>query len=205
MVTILASLLLSVTVTSQSTATLAWDANTEADINAYLVQTATTPNGPYGGDTWVNSSTITAVVQNLTPGQTYYFVVRAVNASGLYSGFSNEVSVTMPTGPGSDLCAPVTGRYAVSVFPTNLLRTGSKGPGSNTRFDYQLASPNSPIGLIMIAAGGIVLSSQDGANLTRSGSQWFTMPPSGSYDLTLTATNKQGCTKTVSFGQLNVP
>lgn len=205
MLTTLASLLLSVTVTSQSTATLAWDANTEADINAYLVQTATEHNGPYGGDTWVNSSTITAVVQNLTPGQTYYFVVRAVNTSGLYSAFSNEVSVTMPTGPPVDQCAPVTGKYAVSLFPTSLLKTGNKGPGSNTRFDYQLGSPNSPITTIIVSVDGSALSRQEGVDLTKSAGQWFPMPPSGSHDLTLTATNKQGCTKTVSFGQLVVP
>lgn len=204
-VAVLAGLLLSVTAVNESTLKLGWDANTEPDIASYMVQISKTKGGPYADAASVSGTTITATVTSLEPGTTYYLVVRSINARGFWSGNSNEVSITMPVGPASDECAPVTGQFAVSIFPTFLLKTGNKGPGSQTRFDYQLASPNSPIVLIVIAANAIPLSLQDGTNMTRSGSQWFDMPPTGSYALTITASNRQGCTKTASFGQLVVP
>ena len=205
MVATLAMLLLSVQVQNQSTVSLAWDANTAPNIQFYVVQQAQKQGGPYGGDLYVNGNTITAQVSNLTLGATYYFVVSAIDDRNLWSAKSNEVSITMPVGPTADQCAPITGKYAVSVFPTFLLKTGSKGPGSRTRFDYQVASPNSPITSIIVGIDGAPASRQDGKDLTNSAGQWFGMPPSGSHDLTLTASNDQGCTKTVSFGQLVVP
>ena len=38
-------------------------------------------------------------VTNLSPGQTYYFAIKAYNTAGMESTFSNEVSVTLPLPP----------------------------------------------------------------------------------------------------------
>ncbi len=80
------------TVTSQATssATLTWNANTEANLAGYKVYVGTT-QGLYGPPINVGNVT-TYQVLNLTTGQTYYFAATAVDTSGNESGYSNEVS-----------------------------------------------------------------------------------------------------------------
>lgn len=77
-------------------ATLGWDASVST-ISGYNVYRATVSGGPYtkltsslmGGLTWTDNS--------VTAGQTYFYVVTAVDTTGVESIFSNEVSVTIPT------------------------------------------------------------------------------------------------------------
>ena len=38
-------------------------------------------------------------VTNLSPGQIYYFAIKAYNTAGMESTFSNEVSITLPLPP----------------------------------------------------------------------------------------------------------
>jgi hypothetical protein len=75
---------------------LAWNANTEPDLASYkvywgvasrLYQPATMLPLPHAP---------TATISNLTTGLTYYFAVTAYDASGNESGFSNEVTKTIP-------------------------------------------------------------------------------------------------------------
>jgi chitodextrinase len=41
-----------------------------------------------------------ATVDNLVPGETYFFAAKAYDPAGNYSDFSNEVSTTIPSAPG---------------------------------------------------------------------------------------------------------
>jgi hypothetical protein len=180
-----------------ASATLAWDANTEPDLVGYVVQSASQSGGPYHDS--LTTTEIAASIEGLQPGTRYYFVVRAINALELTSTPSNEVSATTPGLPLDD-CAPVTGRYAVSVFPTSLLRTGSGGPGSKTRFDFQVASPSAPVTSVAVYADGAQLAAMKGDDITALAGMWFPMPPSGTYTLSIAATNEHGCTKRVTYG-----
>lgn len=195
---------LTVTGVDTGSVTLAWDANTEPDLTGYTVQVAKKASGPYSDR--LTTTETHATVDALDPGTTYYFVVRAINALELTSTPSNEVSATTPGLPLDD-CAPVTGRYAVSIFLTSLLKTGSGGPGSRARVLFQLASPNAPITSVGVYADSVLVSRlTKGDDLTDDPGSWFTMPASGSYVLSVTAANNHGCTKTATYGPpLNVP
>ena len=94
---------------AQTSVTLAWNANTEPDIAGYTIYYGTTSgNWP----TSVDVGNVTQyTVNDLTRGSTFYFVVRAYNTEGLYSGPSAEVSAQIPyidgtvapTAPGLEL------------------------------------------------------------------------------------------------------
>lgn len=88
---------------------LAWDPNPETDIACYRLQYGTRP-GNY--EATVETSKTTVTVNGLVEGMTYYFIVQAVNASGLASVPSNEISYLVPSPPN-----PVT---SGTVFPGGL-------------------------------------------------------------------------------------
>ncbi|MFW6180502.1 MAG: fibronectin type III domain-containing protein [Spirochaetota bacterium] len=74
--------------------TLAWDPNPEPDIDCYYLHYGTS-SGNY--EATVNAGdTTTYSVSGLQPGATYYFAVTACNTTGLESGYSNEVTHTVP-------------------------------------------------------------------------------------------------------------
>jgi len=81
--------------------TLAWDAVPEPDIQGYKVHVGTQP-GQYT-QTLDAGTKLSHSVGNLAYGQTYYFSVRAVDATGLESGYSPELTltVTLPKLPPS--------------------------------------------------------------------------------------------------------
>ncbi len=73
--------------------TLQWDANTETDLAGYKLYYGTAP-GVYGSPIVVGKVT-TYTLTGVAPG-TYYFAVTAYNNTGVESGFSNEVTTTIP-------------------------------------------------------------------------------------------------------------
>ena len=82
------------TFTTAGIAKLLWDPHSEPDLAGYKVYVGTNP-GVYGAP--VNIGNITEFeVTNLSRGKTYYFAVTAYDTSGMESGFSNEVSKTVP-------------------------------------------------------------------------------------------------------------
>jgi hypothetical protein len=89
-------LLAMVSLTAQAaTVNLAWDANTEPTLAGYTLYYGTASKA-YSYT--CNASNVThATVMNLTPGQTYYFVVTAYDVFGLESDPSSEISYTVPT------------------------------------------------------------------------------------------------------------
>ena len=85
--------------------TLAWDPNTEPDLDGYMVYYKQVSSGPpYNGtgategDSPIDVGNVTEfTVHGLTDGATYFFVATAYDTEGLESGYSNEVN----TGTGS--------------------------------------------------------------------------------------------------------
>jgi hypothetical protein len=73
---------------------LIWDPNPEPDLAGYEVYIGTSP-GTYTQTTDVGNVT-TFLVSGLSPGETYYFAVRAYDIFANKSSFSNEVSTTIP-------------------------------------------------------------------------------------------------------------
>ncbi len=80
--------------TIQHTVDLSWGASSSSAA-AYNVYRASTSGGPYSRISSAASTYYTdGTVQS---GQTYYYVTTAVDSSGVESGYSNQVSVQVPT------------------------------------------------------------------------------------------------------------
>lgn len=89
------------TVCAQSVS-LRWDANSEADLAGYRIHYGLV-RGSYTAVVDVGRVT-TCTISNLTAGRTYYFAATAYSSAGLSSGYSSEVSYTVPlpnTSPGT--------------------------------------------------------------------------------------------------------
>ena len=79
--------------------TLAWDASPSDDVVRYVVSMGTNSSGPYPQQWPVAGQFNTQlIVPALSPGR-YYFVAQAVNTSNLWSDFSNQLEVLIPTPP----------------------------------------------------------------------------------------------------------
>ena len=78
-------------------ATLTWTASTTQTVVGYNIYRGGQSGGPY---TKLNASPVAAttfVDATVQAGQTYFWVVTAVDSSGTESAFSNEVTATVPT------------------------------------------------------------------------------------------------------------
>jgi len=78
------------TSSSSYTVNLGWNASSSTDVTGYRIHFGTV-SGTYTASIMVENVT-TGTVSGLAEGVTYYFAVSALNASGLESAFSNEVS-----------------------------------------------------------------------------------------------------------------
>jgi subtilase family serine protease len=67
-----------------------------------------TASGAEGASPVATSANTSTVIKNLAPGKTWYFVIKAVNASGA-SGASNEASVAIPLPPAAPASLTATG------------------------------------------------------------------------------------------------
>ncbi len=76
---------------------LAWNPNPETDVTGYRLSYGTSP-GSYS-NTLATGAVTSATVNDLEAGRTYYFAVKAVNAAGLQSVASNEISYAVPAAP----------------------------------------------------------------------------------------------------------
>ena len=85
---------LAITTPASTKATLTWDPNVESDLAGYKVYVGTAA-GTYGAPVDVGKVTTFEVI-NLSSGQTYYFAVTAYDTASNVSGYSNEVSKSVP-------------------------------------------------------------------------------------------------------------
>ena len=109
---------------------------------AYVVLHGT-KSGTYTKETLVAGTTTTADIQNLTVGTTYYFVVKAVDASGMRSAPTNQVSVsvTAPTTPSTPPPPPPETETPTEPTPQPV----GMPSGSALRPVPKLASPSGTI------------------------------------------------------------
>lgn len=146
--------------------TLAWDYAPHTNLSSFHVK--------YGlaSGAWTNSFPVptnftTAAVNGLLPGFRYFFIVTAMNVSGLESDPSNEVGHTVPgSGPVPD---PVVGLVIVSI-------TNSPSPPSSVNFylEAEAAFIVAPMVLVddATARGGRYIRSTSGD----IGTATFTFP-----------------------------
>ena len=85
--------------------TLGWDANTEPDIDHYVVYWGTDFDPPYPNNSedegdFIDANTTTYTVTGLAEGTVYYFAATAFDTEGLESEYSNVVSAEIPGGSG---------------------------------------------------------------------------------------------------------
>ena len=127
--------------------TLNWNPIPNEGITGYNVYYGT-QSGSYGNSQGYDSSVTNVVIQGLNGGQTYYFVVNAVDQYGNQSPYSNEVS-TKTVNP-APMVAPDTGLYsdgnnqpyAMQIRRTPSTVYGQLGGGFFARFDKLDASIN---------------------------------------------------------------
>jgi predicted phage tail protein len=76
---------------------LSWNFSTSANVTGYNVYRGTTYAGPYSK---INSGGLVAsslyTDSNVSSGNTYYYVVTAVDSSGAESGYSNQTQAVVP-------------------------------------------------------------------------------------------------------------
>jgi fibronectin type 3 domain-containing protein len=80
----------------QHSVSLSWNASTSLNVVAYNIYRATVSGGSYGLQNSMNAST-TYTDKTVQSGQTYYYVVTAVDSAGAESGYSNQVQAIIPT------------------------------------------------------------------------------------------------------------
>jgi hypothetical protein len=128
---------------AQNAVTLAWDANTEADLGGYKIYYGTS-RGTYPFIVDAGNVT-TQTVTNLQESVTYYFSATAYNTAGLESDFSTEISHTI-TVPAR---AATTATLASSQNPA--------APGQTVVFTFTVraveASTNTPTGSVLFRIG----------------------------------------------------
>lgn len=91
---------------------LAWVASPSTDVTGYRVRYGT-DSGSYTASISLGKVT-TATVPGLASGVTYYFAVTAINASGLESNFSNQVSF-QPGLQGASIQPAANGEMVLTV------------------------------------------------------------------------------------------
>jgi hypothetical protein len=84
-----------VTAPIQHTVTLSWSASTST-VTGYNIYRTTISGGPYTQVNTALESALNYVDNTVQSGQTYYYVATSVDSSGQDSGFSNQVSATIP-------------------------------------------------------------------------------------------------------------
>jgi Abnormal spindle-like microcephaly-assoc'd, ASPM-SPD-2-Hydin/Viral BACON domain len=81
----------------QHSVTLSWVASTSSTVVGYNIYRGSVSGGPYAVLNSTPNPGLTYTDASVVGGQTYYYVVTAVDGSGNESVVSNEVAVTIPT------------------------------------------------------------------------------------------------------------
>ena len=81
---------------TQHSVDLSWGASSSSNVQGYNVYRAGVSGGPYAAVVSANPGT-TFIDGSVQPGQTYYYVVTAVDTSGTESVHSNQVQAVIPS------------------------------------------------------------------------------------------------------------
>jgi Bacterial Ig domain/Fibronectin type III domain len=119
-----------------SSASLAWDPSPDPSVTAYQLKYGTA-SGAYSQTIDVGNTT-TATVSNLSPGQTYYFVVTAFNGSGMESMPSNEITFTLAINqsPSVTITSPVDGSSMVAPATVSITANATDSDGTVSRVEF---------------------------------------------------------------------
>jgi len=82
---------------AQHSVDLSWDASTGPGVVGYNVYRGSVPGGQYSKINSALDSSTAYTDNTVTAGQTYYYVVTAVDGSGNESGYSNQAQAVIPT------------------------------------------------------------------------------------------------------------
>ncbi|MDA8166010.1 MAG: fibronectin type III domain-containing protein [Desulfobacteraceae bacterium] len=142
---------------------LAWDANTETDLAGYKLHYGTT-SGNYNQTVDVGNQT-NFLLTGLTDGQTYYFAATAYDTAGLASGYSNEVSWTMPSATTSG---------STSTSSESIVDNG--GAGTTASGTWKISGGSNPYGTnsLYSNAVGATYTFQKALSGTTDVSMWWT-------------------------------
>jgi PKD repeat protein len=170
------------TTASLNDSTMANGANTTTSFEygltpSYGFTAAGTPSG-FGGSNWVP---VTSAITGLTPGTTYHFRGKAVNASGTSYGNDRIFTTT-----GSGVLPTVITTHAFPVVASNaVLRGNFNANGSTTtaKFDYGLTTSYGTT----VTAGTV-----NGNTLTGMSKQVFGLAPATTYHYRAVGTNSYG-------------
>ena len=183
---------------------LAWGANSENGLAGYVLYYGTS-SGYYTQRIDVGN-TVTATVQNLTAGGTYYFAVAAYDATGVESAPSNQAVYTVPTGSGSGAGDSSSAVAASATFVASDTSTqgswkgvyGTDGfslAGDGTNYPaYATVTDTGPLTYVWTASTSDVRALQKAASSTdRIAACWYTPTltagASYSFDVNLTDGN----------------
>ncbi|HQZ37484.1 MAG TPA: fibronectin type III domain-containing protein [Vicinamibacterales bacterium] len=159
---------------AQQTVTAMWDTNTDPYTAGYRVYYGTAP----GSYQWnVDAGNQTSAPVNLTPGSTYYFAVRAYNASYQLGPASNEATInlgtpTPPPPPTAQITATLTGATTalVSWQTTNATSATINGGSVGT-------SGSTSVTVTARTTFTLVARASDGRTATASATVTPTPPP----------------------------
>jgi hypothetical protein len=139
----------SATIPPGTSVTLAWDRSPDPNIAGYKIYDGVVSH-TYTNVIDVGNAT-NATISGLIKGQTYYFSATAYNSLGLESGFSGEISYTVPTAlpgvvlrvtPAKQVVLTVTGQtghtYAIQATQTltNWTVIGTVTMGASGSMDF---------------------------------------------------------------------
>jgi hypothetical protein len=111
---------------------LEWDPNTEPELAGYKIYWGTS-NGNYTSSKDVGNNTL-CTIAGLNEGQTYYFAATAYDGDGNESGFSNQITYTIPLNDSDGDGIP-DDQDAFPSDPAETIDTDGDGTGNNADND----------------------------------------------------------------------